>query len=88
MKLGEVPLASCIEQALDPVEVEKESIAAAARKEFDAFPSVMVLGAGPNETSPSEMIFFPTASAERDSKPFRHEHVQRFGRRSAGSENT
>ena len=30
----------------------------------------MMLGLVPNETSPSEMIFFPAASAERDSAPF------------------
>src|SRR5688500_15390096 len=37
-------------------------------------PAVMMLGLGPNETSPSEMIFFPTASGER-LRPLRHEYV-------------
>jgi hypothetical protein len=30
----------------------------------------MMLGLGPKETSPSEMIFVPTASGERVSAPF------------------
>jgi hypothetical protein len=36
MRLGEVSLASRIEEVLDSVEVEKESVAAAAGKEFEA----------------------------------------------------
>src|SRR5215510_7084056 len=36
MRLGEVSLASRIEEVLDSVEVEKESVAAAAGKKFDA----------------------------------------------------
>ncbi len=30
----------------------------------------MMFGLAPKETSPSAMIFVPTASAERDSEPF------------------
>src|SRR5262250_2144505 len=33
-------------------------------------PDFMILGEGPKDTSPSEMIFVPTASGERDSSPF------------------
>jgi len=69
MRLGEVPFAAGIEQVLDSFVVEKERVAAAASKNV-MLPAVMMLGLGPNETSPSEIIFFPTASAERDSAPF------------------
>ena len=58
MRLREVPLAAGIEQVLDSVEVEKESVAAAAgKKSVDARLTVMILGLGPNETSASEIIF-------------------------------
>ena len=33
-------------------------------------PDLMMFGLAPKETSPSAMIFVPTASAERDSAPF------------------
>jgi hypothetical protein len=58
MRLREVPFAAGMEQVLDSVEVEKESIAAAAgEKSVDARLTVMILGLGPNETSASEIIF-------------------------------
>src|SRR5579884_3144432 len=36
MRLGEVPFAARIEQVLDPIEVEKERVAAASGEKFDA----------------------------------------------------
>ena len=69
MRFGEVPFAAGVEEIFDSVEVEKERVAAAAG-EKSVGPDVTIFGLGPKETSASETIFVPTASAERDSAPF------------------
>jgi len=57
VRFGEVPLAPDIEQRLDSIEVEKESVAATAREEC-VIAALTILGLGPNETSASATIFF------------------------------
>jgi len=66
---GEISAARGIEQILDSVEVEKESVAASTGEERVGA-GLDDVGFGPKETSASAMIFVPTASTERDSAPF------------------
>ena len=68
MRFSEVPFAPDVEQILDSVEIEKESVAATAGEErvVARLDDIGLRGEG---TSASATIFFPTASTERDSAP-------------------
>ena len=68
MRLSEIPLAPDVEQILNAVKIEEESVAATAGEEC-VVPALTMLGFTPKETSASATIFIPTASTERDSAP-------------------